>query len=145
MKDGRLSVFHKILVAIDGSQQATKALEVAVDLAQHYDASLCVLHAFPSVSTIIGSPEYDDLVATHTMLGDQILDEARKHIGDVVPVETQLLAGPPAPAILEVAKTEGYDVIVVGSRGHGQLAELLLGSVSHAVAQHAHCPVLIVR
>lgn len=138
-------MFHKILVAVDGSRQATKALEVAVDLAQHYGASLCVLHAFPSVLTVIGSQEYDDLVATHTMAGDQILDAARKHIGNAVPVETQLLEGPPAPAILHVAETERYDVIVVGSRGYGQLAGWLLGSVSHAVAQRAHCPVLIVQ
>jgi nucleotide-binding universal stress UspA family protein len=137
------SMFRKILVAIDGSQHARAALDLAVDLAQHYQASLCVLHAFPHVSDLLGTPQYESLLVARTMIGQQLLESARTQVGDAVVVETQLLEGPPAPAILRVAEEDGCDLIVVGSRGRSQLAGVLLGSVSSTIAQRAHCPVLI--
>jgi nucleotide-binding universal stress UspA family protein len=137
------SMVRKILVAIDGSQHARAALDLAVDLAQHYQASLCVLHAFPHVSDLLGTPQYESLLVARTMIGQQLLESARTQVGDAVVVETQLLEGPPAPAILRVAEEDGCDLIVVGSRGRSQLAGVLLGSVSSTIAQRAHCPVLI--
>jgi nucleotide-binding universal stress UspA family protein len=77
------------------------------------------------------------------MIGQQLLESAQTQVGDTVVVETQLIEGPPAPAILRVAEEEGCDLIVIGSRGRGQIAGILLGSVSSTVAQRAHCPVLI--
>jgi nucleotide-binding universal stress UspA family protein len=138
-------MFRKILVAVDGSPQSHAVLGLAVDLAQRYRASLCLLHAFPHVSDLLGTPQYDHLLAARTLIGEQVLDSARTAVGDAAPVETQLIEGPPAPAILRVAQEEAYDLIVLGSRGQGQLAGLLLGSVSSAVAQRADCPVLIVH
>jgi nucleotide-binding universal stress UspA family protein len=78
------------------------------------------------------------------MIGEQLLASARAQLSDR-DVETQLIEGPPAPAILRVAAEESCDLIVIGSRGHGQLAGILLGSVSSVVAQRAACPVLIVH
>jgi len=72
-------------------------------------------------------------------------DAARREVGETMRVETQLIEGPPAPAILRVAQEEGFDLIVLASRGLGQISGLLLGSVSSAVAQRAHCAVLIVH
>jgi nucleotide-binding universal stress UspA family protein len=138
-------MFQKILVAVDGSQQSDAALAVAVDMAQHYGGSLCVLHAFPHVSDLLGMPQYEHLLEARSALGQQVLENAQARVGSVVPVETQLIEGPPAPAILGVAAEDRCDLIVMGSRGHGQLAGLLLGSVSSAVAQRAECPVLIVH
>lgn len=138
-------MFRKLLVAIDGSPHARKALTIAVDLAQRYQASLGLIHAFPHVSDMLGTPEYEHMLDARTMIGQALLDSARTQVGDLVPVETQLIEGPPAAAILRVAEDEGYDLIVMGSRGHGQLAGLLLGSVSHIVMQRAHCPVLVVH
>lgn len=138
-------MFHKILVAVDGSDHAHRALDVASDLAQRYDATLCLLHAFPHVSDFLGTPFYEKMVESRTLIGRTLLEAARTQVGDLVPVETQLLEGPPAPAILRVAEIEHYDLIVIGSRGHGGIAGLLMGSVSNAVAQRAHCPVLVVH
>ena len=138
-------MFRKILVAVDGSPQSHAALRLAVDMAQRYRASLCLLHAFPHVSDLLGTPQYEHLLAARMLIGETLLDSARTEIGDEAPVETQLIEGPPAPAILRVAQEEGYDLIVLGSRGQGQIAGLLLGSVSSAVAQRADCPVLIVH
>ena len=138
-------MFRKILVAVDGSPQSNAALRVAVDLAQHYRASLCLLHAFPHVSDLLGTPQYEHLLEARSTIGQQILESTRTQVAQGVAVETQLIEGPPAPAILRVAVEDDCDMIVMGSRGHGQLAGMLLGSVSNAVAQRANCPVMIVH
>lgn len=138
-------MFRKILVAIDGSQQSREALTIALDLAGRYRATICLLHAFPHVSDLLGTPQYEHLLEARSTIGQQILDSTRAQIDKDVPIETQLIEGPAAPAILRVAAEDSCDLIVMGSRGHGQLAGILLGSVSSAVAQRANCPVLIVH
>jgi nucleotide-binding universal stress UspA family protein len=138
-------MFQRIMVAIDGSQHARDALEIALDIAQRYGGSLGLLHAFPHVSDMLGYPQYDRLLAARTLLGEQLLESARTQVGDLAPVELHLVEGPPAQAILRVAEDEHYDLIVMGSRGRGQIAGMLLGSVSSTVAQRAQCPVMIVH
>jgi nucleotide-binding universal stress UspA family protein len=136
---------HKILVATDGSSLARTALDFAIDLAPRYRATLVLAHAFPHVSDLLGTPQYDHLLAARTLIGQQLLAAAQTQVGDTAPVEIQLVEGPAAPAILRIAADESCDMIVMGSRGHGQLSGLLLGSVSSVVAQRAECPVLIVH
>ena len=138
-------MFRKILVAIDGSQQSNAALAIAVDLARHYRAPICLLHAFPHVSDLLGTPQYEHLLEARSTIGQQILESTRAQIAKDITVDIQLIEGPPAPAILRVAVEDGCDMIVMGSRGHGQLSGMLLGSVSNTVAQRASCPVLIVH
>lgn len=138
-------MFRKILVGVDGSEHARRALETAINLAQRYGATLCLVHAFPHVSDLLGTPFYEQMIESRTLIGRALLESARTQVGDLVPVEEQLLQGPPAPAILRVAEIEHCDLIVIGSRGHGQLAGLLLGSVSHIITHKAHCPVLVVH
>jgi nucleotide-binding universal stress UspA family protein len=77
---------------------------------------------------------------------DTILQAALKAV-DKIPgeIHTEILEGPPAEAILDVANTRECDLIVMGSRGLGRLTGLLIGSQSQKVVQHAPCPVLIVR
>lgn len=138
-------MFHKILVGIDGSEHGRYALDMAIDIARRYDATLCLLHAFPHISDFLGTPFYENMLESRMLIGRSLLEAAHTQVGDVVAVEEQLLQGPAAPAILRVAEVEQCDLIVIGSRGHGQLAGLLLGSVSNVVAQRAHCPVLVVH
>jgi nucleotide-binding universal stress UspA family protein len=139
-------MFNKILVAVDESDHAHKAVDVAVDLATHYNSQLCLLHAFPHVADHLGSPVYDNLLTQSTMSGQKLLDEIRIAIADKkLAVDTQLLEGPPASAILRVAETEGYDLIVMGTRGHNAVVNLMLGSVSSAVSHKAHCPVMLIH
>jgi nucleotide-binding universal stress UspA family protein len=138
-------MFRKILVAVDGSRYSSRALEFADDLSRRYKAQLLVLHAFPHVSDLLGTPQYERVLEARAMIGEQLLASARAQLSERVPVETQLIEGPPAPAILRVAAEENCDMIVIGSRGHGQLAGILLGSVSSVVAQRASCAVLIIH
>ena len=138
-------MFHKILVAVDGSPNSHQAMTMATDLAQRYNASICLLHAFPHVSDLLGTPQYEHLLEARSAIGNQLLEATRKQLPASLVVEQQLLEGPAAPAILRVADEERCDLIVLGSRGYGQLTGMLLGSVSNVVAQRAHCPVLIVH
>src|SRR5215216_3989115 len=138
-------MFRKILVAVDGSRYASRALEFADDLARRYKAPLLVLHAFPHVSDLLGMPQYERMLESRALIGEQLLASAHAQLNERTVAETQLIEGPPAPAILRVAAEESCDLIVIGSRGHGQLAGILLGSVSSVVAQRANCPVLIVH
>jgi nucleotide-binding universal stress UspA family protein len=140
-----IAMFRNILVAVDGSPLSSRAIDVAVDIAKHYGAKLCLLHAFPHVSDLLGTPEYERLLETRMLIGQSLIEAARTQVGDQAEVEVQLLEGPPAQAILRVAEEENFDLIVMGSRGHSPLVGLLLGSVSSTVAQRAHCPVLIVH
>jgi nucleotide-binding universal stress UspA family protein len=67
---------QKILVAIDGSPHAQAALDVAVDLASRYGATLVLLHAFPHVSDLLGTPYYEHLLTARTLIGQQVLEAA---------------------------------------------------------------------
>jgi nucleotide-binding universal stress UspA family protein len=127
------------------ARRTRAALDFAVEIASRYRATLRLLHAFPHVSDLLGTPYSEHLLAARTLIGQRLLESAQTQVGDAAPIETQLVEGPPAPAILRVAADERCDMIVVGSRGHGQMIGLLLGSVSSGVAQHATCPVLIVH
>lgn len=137
-------MFQKILVAIDGSEHSHKAVTIATELAQHYHSSLCLLHAFPHVADYLGYPIYDERINKSILEGQALLDQMKDEIADAVPVETQLIEGPPAPAILRVAEAEGYDLIVVGSRTHHPMVNLLQGNVTSTLTEKANCPVIIV-
>lgn len=141
-------MFKNILVPVDGSDHALHALEVACDLAQKYGATLRLVHTYPPVfiEGMIGDDDIEALIATRAKAGDAILQRAVELIkGRVTNVTTELREAPDAESILEEAETHHCDLIVMGTRGLGRLAGLLLGSVSQKVVQHAKCPVLLVR
>jgi nucleotide-binding universal stress UspA family protein len=140
------SDIQRVVVGIDGSASARRALEWAVSEASVRKASLEVVHAW-HLPYVDGYPYGVGLAMP------QVFEEAARAIvaTAVADLDTSGLAHPIEPivridgaasAILDVAK--GADLIVVGSRGRGGFAGLLLGSVSHHVAHHATCPIVIV-
>jgi nucleotide-binding universal stress UspA family protein len=145
-------MFQSLLVALDGSEPAERALERACEMAGRYGASLDIVHVaqpLPGAMVSIGGgtvPLSPSLEETRKV-GEMVVEAAARHAGEtgVTTVRTAVLDGEPAAALLEHAQRQGCDLIVLGTRGLGSLRGLLMGSVSHKVAQHASCTVMLVR
>jgi nucleotide-binding universal stress UspA family protein len=145
-RKGDKMVFKKILLATDGSPDAEEALEYARDLALRDGAPVVVAHAFEPVPGYLGDPWEGRVMARHVAAGQEVGNSAAQKLQQAgVHVIVEVLEGPPADAILKVAEVRECDLIIMGSRGYGTLASLLLGSVSHRVLAHARIPVMIVR
>jgi nucleotide-binding universal stress UspA family protein len=142
----RHNSFKNILLAVDGSEQSMKAAIVAADLARSLDTALIVLTVFEHVPGILGDIEREKVIAAHMSEAEQIMEAAREIIGKIPGEITQeILEGPPAEAILRVQEIRNCDLIIMGTRGRGRLAGLVLGSVSQKVLAHAQSPVLFVK
>lgn len=137
----------KIVVGVDGSEAALDALRWALDEGRLRSATVEVVLAWRSSPVTglasVGAFPARDLVeqAARTQL-DEIVDAVGlADMTDPV-VETRLVESHAAPALLEAAADA--DLLVVGSRGHGAFAGMLLGSVSQHCVTHAPCPVVVV-
>ena len=126
-----------LVVGYDGSLAARGALEWATGHAG--DAGVVVVHAFEPPHDWLGHPSYDRVLYEHRARGETLLEE----LSEDPRIETELLAGPPAEAIVRVAAARDADEIVVGSRGFGT-ARAILGSVSHKLLQLADRPVVVI-
>jgi len=139
-------MFDKILVAYDGSSHSQRALETAVGLARWTSGALQLLYAYDKIPPYLGEPNFQEVVNQIVIAGRELVDAAAAKVrAEGIQIDTNVLEGPAAEAILRVAEAEKFDLIVMGSRGLGQLQGLLLGSVSDRVLHHAKTPVLIVR
>lgn len=139
-------VFLNILVAVDDSPAAARAVRHAAELARlaHARLTLTTIVPPPPMSAGYGVPAVPtDLTAAEDHWEGVLADAARDHCADL-PVTTLLGQGSPAGQIVEIARAGAHDLVVMGSRGRGDLRSLLLGSVSHAVLAASPVPVLIV-
>ncbi|MFK7691455.1 universal stress protein [Paenibacillus sp. HJGM_3] len=140
-------MYNKILVPTDGSPHADRALIHARKLAKRMgtDTLLTILH----VKTLIPIIEPLSGVEVFRLQEDeaqQIIQPAANALReDGIRHDWLSIPGDPAQTICSVARESGYELIVMGSRGLGRFSEVILGSVSHKVIQHAPCPVLIVK
>ncbi len=136
----------RIVVGVDGSSASAEALRWAHREAALRKVPLHVIHAW-TYPWIGNRPDVMAPVDEVRMEASRILDEAvaalTAEAGGDVPVTTELVEGNPVEAML--AAGEDADLLVVGSRGRGGFASLLLGSVSQQVVHYATCPVAIVR
>jgi nucleotide-binding universal stress UspA family protein len=139
----------RIVVGIDGSDHSKKALRWALDEARLRSVSLYVVYAWtlPVYATGYGFAPGD--LFDPKVISDGATEQLEKAVAEVVgdasdvKVERKAVEGMAAQVLVEEAA--GADLLVVGSRGHGGFAGLLLGSVSQQCAQHASCPVVIIR
>jgi nucleotide-binding universal stress UspA family protein len=139
-------MFERILLAVDGSEHALRAARTAADLARCMKAELRILVVYPPLPPYLGEPNLQQAINSRLDTAQAILQKAVETVGEIPgEIHTELLEGDAAEAIIEVAETRRSDLIVMGSRGLGRLAGLLLGSTSQKVLSHAPCPVLIVR
>jgi len=144
-------LYGNILVAYDGSEISERALETGARLAaMSPEAKLKVVHVFYWPSLVIGDafvaapPAMAKEEYEYTQALEQKAQAHARELG-VEQVEVMTLQGSPAKTILRFAEESASDVIVIGSRGLSGIGELVLGSVSHNVVQHAHIPVLVVK
>jgi nucleotide-binding universal stress UspA family protein len=150
----------KILVPTDGSEQADKALNFALDMAQKYKAKIEILHVIPPILTTLtpypvvsGSPVLtskliDDYYKEAKLEGKKMLTEAitlAQSKTEGLEIITKLNKGKPSDIIIAEAENEDFDLIVMGSRGLGGIKEFILGSVSNQVVHESKNPVLIVK
>lgn len=140
-------MFENILLAVDGSEHSLHAARVASDLAQAMKSqTLRIVVAFEPIPVHLGEPFMQETINARLREAEAIAQKAVETVGTIsAQIQTETLEGNPAEVILEVAKAQNSNVIVMGSRGLGKLAGLLLGSTSQKVVSHAPCPVLIVR
>jgi nucleotide-binding universal stress UspA family protein len=149
-----LNLRKKILVAIDGSPQSDKAAEEAVRMAagnqSQFKSRVYAMLVLPNAPT----STYTDFVPIAPVTESDTWDDLRSRIFYVVeksaleneiPLEMIVEYGDPAEKLIEFAKREQVDVIVIGSSGKGFIQRRLKGSVSHRVSCTAHCSVYIVR
>jgi nucleotide-binding universal stress UspA family protein len=177
-------MIKRILVALDGSDHANKALDLACEVASKFGAELIAVHVIADnplsdAERRMAEVEFHAEVAQNydaarfssaegdarlmrqrlakqaaetgrrfrRALGERLLDNAAKRAKEnaLQKVRSVLREGDPATTILDAAKQEHADIIVMGRRGLGDLAGLLLGSVSHKVTHLAECACLTVN
>ncbi|MBU5466222.1 universal stress protein [Virgibacillus sp. MSJ-26] len=166
--------YKNILLAFDGSSDSLKALETAETLALDHDATLTVVHvqeknennavyydnsvdnAFDISKTGLyvgtenipprfeSSPSHNQTVLDENR-PDKVLSDARENFESDIPIGYQTLIGHAAHAIIDYAKQDDTDLIVIGNRGINGIKKLVMGSVSQKVTNDAECAVLVVK
>lgn len=140
-------MLHHILLATDGSIPSERAANFAAALAAQTRAKVTVLHVRQVISANLGEPNFDEALLKALDETAALVERTarRLHEQGVFEIETDVIGGLPGEVILTVAETRQADLIVMGARGLNPVQSILLGSVSHAVIQHARCPVTVVR
>ena len=140
-------MFHHILVAVDDSIHAERALAEAIDLALTQRARLAILTAVPHppATASYARLSLSALKADIEAESDAILRRAKEMVPNDVPVTTILTRAAVRDALLRQVETARFDLLVMGSRGRGAARSALLGSVSHHLLNHSAIPLLIVH
>ncbi|MBK7455875.1 MAG: universal stress protein [Anaerolineales bacterium] len=140
-------MFERVLLAVDGSDHALHAARTAADLARAMNSNeFRIVVAYDFIPPYLGEPNLQYAIDARIDDAKAIMKKAIEAVGQIpCEINTEMIEGSAAEAVLDVAVTRNSDVIVIGSRGLGTLAGLLLGSTSQKVVAHAPCPVLIVR
>lgn len=137
--------YKKILVPVDGSDQAYNAVREGVMLAQWSEAELIVL-TVKDLVRYYGIANYG-IVETPGL--DKLANDILLKVGSIIPAEskfkTQILSGSPKREIVQYAKENDIDLIVMGATGAGAFDRLLAGSTTNYVVNHAPCGVAIVQ
>ena len=138
-------MMKNILVPVDGSEGADRAIEKAVMLAKLCNAKVTFLYVAHINQLAINAVLSDAILDSVTKAGNVILERAMEMVPEGVEKESFSDTGSPAVVVLDFAESNNIDLIVMGSRGLGVVKGVLLGSVSQYVVEQAKCPVLVVK
>jgi nucleotide-binding universal stress UspA family protein len=142
----------KLLVAVDGSEEATAAAQAATEMARAAGSEVHVAYALqeeryrPHLGPEMWEGWEEGFERAKLSARSWVEEEAQHMRGEkAITVEPHLLIGRPDAAIVWLAEEIGADLVLVGSRGLGAMRRTLIGSVSDSVVSHAHSPVMVVR
>jgi nucleotide-binding universal stress UspA family protein len=140
-----MTCYRSILVAYDGSADATAALRHAADLARDQHARIVLLTVVPRVA--VPPVDASAAVAARDLERSfaRVLHDAIELLPADIGLDTRLVHGKPSRVILDVAREHDCDLIVMGSHGHGRLHEALIGCTSATVVRESTIPVLLLR
>ena len=143
-----MTLSNIVLVGVDGSREAGAALKYAVAEANRRGARLRVVSTYFPENSVHGRTQ--PVTASETAIEVDLEKETRRMVEDALagdaaqpPVEIVIAAGPAAGVLID--RSGEVDVLVLGHRGRGGFASMLLGSVSMQCVLHARCPVIVVR
>lgn len=139
----------KFLACTDGSEYGDKAVKLAAQYAERLGFDLTVLH----VSEIYYTANEEELAVSPGFRQtkekvEAILSKTKKMVEEVskdIKCDERIAWGPVSSEIVRIAEAEGFDGIIMGTKGLTGLKRMLLGSVADDVIRHAHCPVTVVR
>ncbi len=144
--NSRNAIPKRILVGLDGSPGSSRALEWSIDMAKMLDAEIIAVHVIQPIPTLDAAY----YVVTPPNAWEEELRELFERewcapLRDAgVRFRTVLEEGRPAPSLIAIAERERAGLMVTGTRGFGGFKELLMGSVSHQLVQHARIPVVVI-
>ena len=141
-------MYRSILVAIDGSPTAGRALQHAGELAQALNARLTVTSVVPNVPAYAYTAQGVSVPALEREAEREVEDQLHSALASLpggIAVSSLVRHGDPEHEIVNALDEGDYDLIVLGSRGRGRVASTLFGSVGAAVHFHTHVPMLIVH
>ncbi|MCY8641081.1 universal stress protein [Bacillus haynesii] len=139
-------MYKKILLAVDGSAHSERSADHAINMAKLVPEAevelIYVLDYSKSKSEVLHSASLEELENVRRNKLKNI-EEKFKTAG--VSYQISMKHGEPGPTIVSYANDNGFDMVIVGSRGLNSLQEMVLGSVSHKVAKRVNCPVMIIK
>jgi nucleotide-binding universal stress UspA family protein len=144
-------LIKKILVAVDGSEPSKNALNQALKHSVKWNAELIIISVIPPISSIVYMGQHEYIIQYKEAAiesQNKVLNEARTEIQKQHPdikFETRLEEGRPSDIIVDTAREEDVDLIVMGSRGMGGIKGWVLGSTSRSVVNSCTKPILIVK
>ena len=140
-------MYQKILLPTDGSKNANKEIETALNIIDKEKGELILLSVASNIITLQLSNE-DDISNLNTLLSknaEENVANMKEKINANVKISTKVFTGSPAKSIIEVAKEENVDLIVIASSGKSGLDKLFLGSVAENVVKNAKNDVLLIH
>ena len=142
-------MFKKILCPVDFSKFTEEVITYAADIAKHYGAELHVLHVIPNLTYFT---PYESFLTPENLIAVEknIQDEVERDFGKIlkrIDMETKKVVrtGVAFVEIIDYAKSEGIDLIVMGTHGRSGIEHILIGNVAEKVVRKSPCPVLTIR
>lgn len=153
VQEGEIGMISNVLVAVDGSKPSLQALDMGIEMTKKFDAKLHLIHVVREMqlpSELQNIAELESVRGTRqdvlNTIGERLVNQAKRvaETNGITSVDSDIGTGDPANAIVGYANRNGVDLIVLGSRGLGQVEGMLMGSVSRKVSNLAAVACMVV-